>query len=288
MSDARPPVGVAAGATTHNKYLGDKVEVSPTKHRLNQGKVHFGPSYPGTGDGSYSSDLKLYFRNNHALLALCCVHAEHPFSTAGHWVVFFVNFSSAMLLAGLWELLFSPAGPIWSVGNAATLASVQYWVELVVGGIILTAYGVITPIFAQCKCFQETYSNVRKAAMWSRFAVLAVCCMQAICCFIIGGVIAGVLSANGAALDDKRNDIMERPNMTAPSAYVEAPPWDFDHFWLAWLGAQSMSWFVFSPLMLLVSFHFARRKEIAKEVKEGINNLGKAPAVAVPVLPTSV
>ena len=151
----------------------------PIIQKLNRNDTHY-------DDNNYVLDLFFYMRNNHPFLSLFCVHPKHPYSQGKRFLVSFVTWSLAFLLAALWELIDSGAD--------------HFYYQTIISGFLLFLFGTFLSVTAQCSCTQsdKVMKGVRNTASCVSSVLLCQCCCLGLC-FAIAGILL-VVRPNLSAL----------------------------------------------------------------------------------------
>ena len=211
----------------------------PIIQKLNRNDTHY-------DDNNYVLDLFFYMRNNHPFLSLFCVHPKHPYSQGKRFLVSFVTWSLAFLLAALWELIDSGAD--------------HFYYQTIISGFLLFLFGTFLSVTAQCSCTQsdKVMKGVRNTASCVSSVLLCQCCCLGLC-FAIAGILLVV-----------RPWQTQTPSVTvlSPSSSSNsgssADKFDATHFVENFLGAKVMDYVLWSPLLLTATFHCKRGREMAK------------------------
>jgi hypothetical protein len=256
VSSAQAAAGAPVSAATQPTFAGvkhlameAKTDFQSHEHRdpiiakLNNGDTHY-------GNNGWCADFFFYVRNNHELLSMVpCIgaHPKHPFSKCERLLVSFVTWTLAFLLACIWEL---------SIDDLDT----KYYVNIIVGGIMLTFYGMFLRALAQCSCVQsdKTMKGVRKSAECVGSIMLCQCLCHGICLLIIAIVLVTTLIPDKYQFDVNTNVVFNSPSPSSAAAFDSAA------FTAQILGSKISSLAVTSPIILFLTFNCKRRREMAK------------------------
>lgn len=212
----------------------------PIIMKLNNGDAHY-------DENSWLEDLIFYFRNNHEILSMLpCVgaHPKHPFTRCERFICSFVTWNLAFVLTCLLELLIDHS-------------DYKYWVELIVGGILLSLYGMALRQIAQCSCVQSNkiMKGVRKTAELASITILCQCFCHGLCLFIIGMILVSFVMPE---MMNEQSDVGVSPSSSSNLAF------DTAGFTARVLGAKITDSLVSSPIILFLLFNCKRRSEMAK------------------------